>query len=61
VVGFWKRLPRAAIDFFVISAGRDADHVHRQQGPNVHLPAKNIKLLDIDMWIDLVLAGSSAL
>jgi uncharacterized RDD family membrane protein YckC len=28
---------------------------------NVHLPAKNIKLLDVDMWIDLVLATNPAI
>ena len=61
VVGFWKRLAAGLVDLavivpvallitFIVSAIAD-----------VHLPARNIKLYDIDMWIDLVLATNSAL
>jgi uncharacterized RDD family membrane protein YckC len=61
VVGFWKRFAAAAIDFFVILPVAMLITFIASKVANVHLPAKNIKLLDIDMWIDLVLAGSSAL
>jgi uncharacterized RDD family membrane protein YckC len=60
VVGFWKRLAAAAIDFFVILPVAMIITWIVSKVADVHLPAKNIKLLDIDMWIDLVLAGSSA-
>lgn len=61
VVGFWKRFAAASIDFFVILPVAMLITFIASKVANVHLPAKNIKLLDIDMWIDLVLAGSSAL
>jgi uncharacterized RDD family membrane protein YckC len=61
VVGFWKRFAAAAIDFFVILPVAAFITFLVSKIANVHLPAKNIKLLDIDMWIDLALAGSSAL
>jgi len=61
VVGFWKRLAAAGIDFFVILPVAMLITFIASKVANVHLPAKNIKLLDIDMWIDLVLAGSGAL
>jgi uncharacterized RDD family membrane protein YckC len=61
VVGFWKRLAAAAIDFFVILPVAMLITFIVSKVADVHLPAKNIKLLDIDMWIDLALAGSSAL
>jgi uncharacterized RDD family membrane protein YckC len=61
VVGFWKRFAAAAIDFFVILPVAMIITFIVSKIADVHLPAKNIKLLDIDMWIDLVLAGSSAL
>ncbi len=61
VVGFWKRFAAAAIDFFIILPVAMLITWIASKVAGVHLPAKNIKLLDIDMWIDLVLAGSSAL
>jgi uncharacterized RDD family membrane protein YckC len=61
VVGFWKRFAAAAIDFSVILPVAMLITFIVSKIANVHLPAKNIKLLDIDMWIDLVLATNSAL
>lgn len=61
VVGFWKRLAAGLIDFFVILPVAMLVTFIVSKVADVHLPAKNIKLLDVDMWIDLVLAGSSAL
>jgi uncharacterized RDD family membrane protein YckC len=60
VVGFWRRLVAAAIDlaavipaalFVTFIAGRIT---------GLHIPT-NIRLLDIDLWIDLVLATDPAL
>jgi uncharacterized RDD family membrane protein YckC len=61
VVGFWKRLAAAAIDFFVILPVAMLITFIVSKVADVHLPARNIQLLDIDMWIDLVLASNSAL
>jgi uncharacterized RDD family membrane protein YckC len=61
VVGFWKRLAAGLIDFFVIVPVALIITLIVGKIANVHLPAKNMKLLDVDMWIDLVLAADSAL
>ncbi|HEY5924184.1 MAG TPA: RDD family protein [Kofleriaceae bacterium] len=61
VVGFWKRFAAAMIDFFIILPVAILITFIVSKIADVHLPAKNIKLLDIDMWIDLVLATNSAL
>jgi uncharacterized RDD family membrane protein YckC len=61
VVGFWKRLAAGLIDFLVILPVAMVITFIVSKIANVHLPAKNIKLLDVDMWIDLVLATNSAL
>ncbi len=61
VVGFWKRFAAGMIDFLVILPVAMVVTFIVSKVANVHLPAKNIKLLDVDMWIDLVLATNSAL
>ena len=61
VVGFWKRLAAGLIDFFVILPVALLIIFIVSKIAGVHLPAKNMKLLDVDMWIDLVLATDSAL
>ena len=61
VVGFWKRLAAGLIDLAAILPIALLITFIVSKIANVHLPPKNIHLLDIDMWIDLVLAGSSAL
>jgi len=61
VVGFWKRLLAALIDLgCVIPAALLMTFIVGKVA-GVHLPAKNMKLLDVDMWIDLVLATDPAL
>ncbi len=61
VVGFWKRLAAAAIDLaIVIPAALLVTFVASKIG-GVHLPPSNMGLLDVDMWIDLVLATDPAL
>jgi uncharacterized RDD family membrane protein YckC len=61
VVGFWKRLAAGLVDFFVILPVAMLITFIVSKVADVRLPARNIKLLDIDMWIDLVLATNSAL
>jgi uncharacterized RDD family membrane protein YckC len=61
VVGFWKRLAAGLIDFFIILPVALLVTFIVGKIANVHLPAKDMKLLDVDMWIDLVLATDSAL
>jgi len=61
VVGFWKRLAAAAIDLaIVIPAALIVTLIASKVG-GVHLPPSNLKVLDLDMWIDLVLATDPAL
>src|SRR5690348_1624939 len=59
VVGFWQRFAAAAIDFVVILPVAMLVTFIVSRAADVHLPARSIKLLDVDLWIDLALAGSS--
>ncbi len=61
VVGFWKRLAAAVIDLFAIIPAAVLITLIVSKIAGVHLPPSNLKLLDIDMWIDLVLATDPAL
>jgi uncharacterized RDD family membrane protein YckC len=61
VVGFWKRLVAAAIDFGVIAPVALLITFIVSKASGVHLPAKQLKLTDVDMWIDLVLATNPAI
>lgn len=61
VVGFWKRLAAAMIDLaIVIPASLLVTLIVSKLG-GVHLPPSNLAVLDLDMWIDLVLATDPAL
>jgi uncharacterized RDD family membrane protein YckC len=61
VVGFWKRFAAAAIDLaIVIPLSLIVTLIVSKIG-GVHLPPSNMGLLDVDMWIDLVLATDPAL
>ena len=60
VVGFWKRLAAAMIDFFVILPVAMLIIFIVSKVADVHLPAKRIKLLDVDKRNDLELAANSA-
>lgn len=61
VVGFWKRLAAAMIDFaVVIPAALVITWIASKIG-GVHLPPSNLRVIDLDMWIDLVLATDPAL
>jgi uncharacterized RDD family membrane protein YckC len=61
VVGFWKRLAAGLIDFAIILPAALIVILVASKAGGVHLPARNMKLLDVDMWIDLVLASDPAL
>lgn len=61
VVGFWKRLAAGLVDFAVILPAALIVIFVASKAGGVHLPARNMKLLDVDMWIDLVLASDPAL
>jgi uncharacterized RDD family membrane protein YckC len=57
VVGFWKRAVAAAIDLAVVIP--IALIITWIVG--VHLPPSNLKLLDVDLWLDLALQTDPAL
>ena len=61
VVGFWKRLAAGAIDLAVVLPAALIVTWIASKIAGVHLPPSNMKALDIDLWIDLVLATDPAL
>lgn len=61
VVGFWKRFAAAMIDAALIIPAALIITMIVSKVADVHLPARNMKVLDVDMWIDLVLATDPAL
>ena len=61
VVGFWKRLAAATIDLAVVVPSALLLTLIVGAIAGVHLPHSNIHVLDIDLWIDLVLATDPAL
>lgn len=60
VVGFWRRLVAAAIDLAVVMPPALLIALICSRITGLHVPS-NIRLLDIDLWIDLVLATDPAL
>jgi len=61
VVGFWKRLAAAAVDLAIVIPAALIVTLIASKVAGVHLPPSNLQLLDVDMWIDLVLATDPAL
>ncbi len=61
VVGFWKRAAAAAIDLAIVVPLALLVTLIVSKIGGVHLPPSNMGLLDVDMWIDLVLATDPAL
>ncbi len=61
VVGFWKRFAAGLIDIAIVVPAALLVILIASKAAGVHLPARNMKLLDVDMWIDLVLATDPAL
>jgi uncharacterized RDD family membrane protein YckC len=60
VVGFWRRLVAAAIDLGAVIPPALLITVICGRITGLHMPS-NLRLLDIDLWIDLVLATDPAL
>jgi uncharacterized RDD family membrane protein YckC len=60
VVGFWRRLVAAAIDLAVVVPATLIVTLIAGRITGLHMPS-NLHLLDIDLWIDLVLATDPAL
>ena len=61
VVGFWKRAAAAAIDLAVVVPAALLITWIASKVAGVHLPPSNLHVLDLDLWIDLVLANDPAL
>jgi uncharacterized RDD family membrane protein YckC len=61
VIGFWKRAAAAFIDALVIIPAAILITLLAGKLAGVAPPPSNLKLLDVDMWIDLVLATDPAL
>ncbi|HET7499693.1 MAG TPA: RDD family protein [Kofleriaceae bacterium] len=61
VVGFWRRLVAAAIDLAVVIPVSLLITLIASAISGVHLPPSSLRLVDIDLWIDLVLATDPAL
>lgn len=60
VVGFWRRLVAAAIDLAIVIPATLIVALIAGRITGLHMPS-NLHLLDIDLWIDLVLATDPAL
>ncbi len=61
VVGFWKRFAAAMVDLAIVIPSALLLTLVISKIAGVHLPPSNLKVLDVDMWIDLVLATDPAL
>jgi len=61
VMGFWWRALAAAIDLAVIAPAAMLVTLIVSKIAGVGLPPSNLRLLDVDMWIDLMLATDPAL
>ena len=61
VVGFWRRLAAAAIDLAIVIPAALLVTVIASRITGVRPPPSNLRLVDIDLWIDLVLATDPVL
>ncbi len=61
VVGFWRRAVAAFVDALVVIPAALVVTWLASKIAGVHLPPGNLHLLDVDLWIDLVLATEPAL
>ncbi len=61
VAGFWKRLAAAMIDLAIVIPASLIVTLIASKIAGVHLPPSNLKLFDVDLWIDLALATDPAL
>jgi uncharacterized RDD family membrane protein YckC len=61
VVGFWRRLAAAAIDLAIVIPASLIITLLVGRISGIHLPPNSLRLVDLDLWIDLVLATDPAL
>jgi uncharacterized RDD family membrane protein YckC len=61
VVGFWRRLVAAVIDLALVIPAALIITLIAIRITGVRMPPSNLRLIDIDQWIDLVLATDPAL
>jgi uncharacterized RDD family membrane protein YckC len=61
VVGFWRRLAAAVIDLALVVPSALIITVIASRITGVHMPPTSLRVIDIDLWIDLVLATDPAL
>jgi uncharacterized RDD family membrane protein YckC len=61
VVGFWRRLAAAMIDLAIVLPCALLITVIASRITGVQLPPSNLRMADIDLWIDLVLAADPSL
>jgi uncharacterized RDD family membrane protein YckC len=61
VVGFWKRAIAACVDLAIVIPTALAVTFLASKITGVRLPSEKLRLLDIDLWIDLVLATDPAI
>ena len=60
VVGFWKRLLAALIDFAIVLPAAALIMFVVSKIAGVAMPPSNLRLLDVDLWLDLVLRTDPA-
>jgi uncharacterized RDD family membrane protein YckC len=61
VVGFWRRLAAAVVDLALVIPAALIITVIAIRITGVHMPPRNLRIIDVDLWIDLVLAIDPAL
>jgi uncharacterized RDD family membrane protein YckC len=61
VVGFWRRLAAAAVDGAIVIPAALVVTLIASRLAGVHMPPSNLGVLDVDLWIDLILASDPAL
>jgi uncharacterized RDD family membrane protein YckC len=61
VVGFWRRTLAALVDLAIIVPAALLVTLIASKLAGVHLPPSNLHLLDVDLWIDLVIATDPAI
>jgi uncharacterized RDD family membrane protein YckC len=61
VVGFWRRLVAAVLDLAVVIPAALFVTLLAGRITGIHLPPSSLRLVDVDLWIDLVLATDPAL
>lgn len=61
VVGFWRRFAAAIVDLAIVIPVSLLITLTVSKIGGIHLPPSNLRVLDLDLWIDLMLATDPAL